>query len=268
MAPLWTLLAEVGSEMSDRTYRVSIKSCMGCNCPAWTRTVPRADCKHIRAMKVVMEHGMTNTRVTLTEAGGRWARAQGWNVTLADRKRAVRTKAAAKKKLAEEQRVERVNQKIKDGKQKRTKSTIIKEIQHDFLKGDVLHIDFNEISLTKKIHTHIPVVTVGDNIGEHHGGILEHTMRELEISCLAADLPAEVVVNVENLDMNQSIHVRDIDLGSKVEILNDPAQTVITVTMPKKVVEEEELEELVEEAAEPEVIGEKEKAAEEEQQKS
>ncbi len=161
-----------------------------------------------------------------------------------------------------------IDLKIKDGKQKGTKSTIIKEIQHDFLKGDVLHIDFNEISLTKKIHTHIPVVTVGDNIGEHHGGILEHTMRELEISCLPADLPAEVVVNVENLDMNQSIHVRDIDLGSKVEILNDPAQTVITVTMPKKVVEEEELEELVEEAAEPEVIGEKEKAAEEEQQKS
>jgi len=152
---------------------------------------------------------------------------------------------------------------INKGDKLTTKSTIIKEIQHDFLKGDVLHIDFNEISLTKKIHTHIPVLTVGDSIGENHGGILEHTMRELEISCLPKDLPQEIVVNIEHLDVNQSIHVRDIDLGAKVEILNDPNQPVITIVAPRKEVEEE-VEEIVEEAEEPEVIGEKAETSEEE----
>jgi len=156
---------------------------------------------------------------------------------------------------------------VKDGDKSTTVPTIIKEIQHDFIKGNVLHIDFNEISLTKKIHTHIPVVVVGESIGERHGGIVEHVMRELEIVCLPSDLPEEITVNIEELDINQSIHVRDIDLGPKVEIVNNPDQTIIAVAMPRKEVEEVEEEAAEEEFTEPEVIGEKPELEEEETEK-
>jgi len=145
---------------------------------------------------------------------------------------------------------------VNDGEKVKTKHTIIKEIQHDPIKGQVLHIDFNEISMTKIIHTHVPIVAVGESIGEHHGGICEQTMRELEVACLPTDMPESVPINIENLDIGQSIHVRDIELGDKVEILNDPQQTVFTVLAPRKIEEvaEEEVEEALEE---PEVIGEK-----------
>ena len=157
-----------------------------------------------------------------------------------------------------------IDLKIKDGKKAKTVPTIIKEIQYDFIKGDVLHIDFNQISLTKKIHTRIPIVAKGDSVGERHGGIVEHIQRELEVSCLPGDLPEEVIVHIDDLDVGNAIHVREIDLGPDVEILNEPDQTVITVLTPRKVVEEE-VEEVEEEITEPEVVGEKLEAGEEEQ---
>ncbi len=160
-----------------------------------------------------------------------------------------------------------INLDIKDGKEKIKKSTLIKEIQYDHLRGDVLHIDFNEISLTEKVHTHIPIVTTGESVGEKTGGILEHTLRELEVSCLPVDLPEEVKIDISDLDLHQAIHVGDIDLGPNVEILTDKELAVVAIAAPRVAVELEEAKVVEEEVAEPEVIGEKEAEEEAEEEK-
>ncbi len=147
-----------------------------------------------------------------------------------------------------------VSLEIQDGGESNPRPTLIKEIQHNQIKGDILHIDFHQISLAERIHVRIPVFTVGDCPGVSEGGILEHASRELDVACKAVDLPEEVRVDISKLGLGESIHVRDIDLGPKVEILSDPALSVVSVTVPRVAVEEVVTEE--EEAAEPEVIGE------------
>jgi large subunit ribosomal protein L25 len=152
---------------------------------------------------------------------------------------------------------------IKDGRKTFKHPALIKEVQTDALRGTVLHIDLNEISLKEKIHTHVPVHSRGECKGEKTGGILEQVIREIEISCLPTDMPEEIVVDVTELGLHESIKVADLDVGDKVEILTDASQPVFTVLIPRVVAaaaeaEGEEEEELVEEGeAEPEVIGEK-----------
>ncbi len=149
-----------------------------------------------------------------------------------------------------------VSLEIQDGGESNPRPTLIKEIQHDPIKGDILHIDFHHISLTERIHARIPVVTVGDCPGVSEGGILDHALRELDVVCKAADLPEEVRVDINNLRLGESIHVRDVELGPQVEILNDPDLNIASVKIPRAEVEAVVTEK--EEAAEPEVIGEEE----------
>jgi large subunit ribosomal protein L25 len=150
---------------------------------------------------------------------------------------------------------------ITEGGKKSKHPTLIKEVQTDSLRGRVLHIDLNEISLTEKIHTHVPVFHKGECKGEKMGGILEQVVREIEIACLPVDLPEEIVVDVSDLGPHESIKVGDLSVGERVDVVTDKNQPVFTVIVPRAVAaeaEEEAAEALVgEEAGEPEVIGEK-----------
>ncbi|MBN1918991.1 MAG: 50S ribosomal protein L25 [Verrucomicrobia bacterium] len=139
--------------------------------------------------------------------------------------------------------------------------TLIKELQMDAIQGTVLHIDLNEISLTEKIHTRVPVFPKGECKGEKMGGILEQVFREIEIACLPGDLPEEIIVDVSDLGPHDSIKVGDLNMGDRVEVLTDKNQPVFTVIVPRLVAAEAE--EAVagpvagEGTEEPEVIGEK-----------
>lgn len=161
---------------------------------------------------------------------------------------------------------------IKEGRKKVKRSTLIKEVQTDPLRGIVLHVDLNEISLTEKIHTRVPVVATGECKGEKTGGILEQVTREIEVSCLPTDMPEAIMVDVSDLAEHQTVKVADLEVGENVEILTDKARPVFTVIVPRAVVAEA-AEEAAEEAlaegeeAEPEVIGEKKPEGESEEKK-
>ena len=160
-----------------------------------------------------------------------------------------------------------VSLEIEDEGEDSRRPTLITEIQHDPIKGNVLHIDFHQVSLTERIHARIPVVTVGECPGVSEGGIVEHTLRELDVACRAMDLPEEVRVDISRLGLGESLHVGDIDLGPNIEILNDAELSVVSVTVPRVAVEVAAAEvevEKEEEVVEPEVIGEKEAEEEEE----
>ena len=75
--------------------------------------------------------------------------------------------------------------KVKDDKKKQSRPCMIKEMQHDPVKGDILHIDLHEISLTKALKVNVPVTTKGEAVGiKADGGSLEHIMWEIEVECL------------------------------------------------------------------------------------
>jgi large subunit ribosomal protein L25 len=153
-----------------------------------------------------------------------------------------------------------INLNIKDGKEQE-KKVLIRELQKDPVTGKVIHIDFQHISLTKKIKLNVPIHIVGTPAGVKDGGILQYVLRELEVECLPTEIPEKIEVDVSNLKIGDSIHVSDIPL-EKVTILSDLRSSVVTVVPPTAFKEPEAA--VVEEAKEPEVITEKKEGEEEE----
>ena len=150
-----------------------------------------------------------------------------------------------------------VNLKIADDLKGKNRPCLVKEIQHDPVRGDIIHVDFNEISLTKAIKVKVPVVTQGEPVGvKQEGGSLEHILWEIEVECLPTNIPKEIAVEIAALKIGDAIHVKDIVVPAGVKILDDPSSIVLSVAEPMK---EEAAAAPVEgeEKQEPEVIKEK-----------
>ena len=134
-------------------------------------------------------------------------------------------------------------------------TALIRDVQYDPLSHDILHLDFQHISLTETIEVKVAVHLTGLPIGvKDGGGILETILRELEVRCLPTAIPPSIEVDVSHLAIGDSVHVREISVPD-VTILNAGGETVATV-VPPTVMEEKPAEELAVEAApgEPEVI--------------
>ena len=146
---------------------------------------------------------------------------------------------------------------------------LLKAVQHHPLRGDFLHADFLRIRMDERIVTVVPVRLEGQAVGIGEGGILDHQMREVEVECLALDVPEEVVVNVSGLHIGDSIHLDLVKFPDNVTVLTEADRPVVTVHAPRVVKEVVPEEGAAEEAtAEPEVIGErKEKEEDKEEEK-
>lgn len=128
----------------------------------------------------------------------------------------------------------------------KTTKTIIREIQRDPISSRAIHIDFHAISMTKPLHISVPIHFDGIPIGvKVDGGIMQVTMREMEISCLPSDIPEQIEINVEELGIGDSIHVRDLDVP-KAKMLAEPQRTVVVISAPTIVKVEETAEEELE----------------------
>jgi large subunit ribosomal protein L25 len=144
---------------------------------------------------------------------------------------------------------------IVDGSQSNSRLALIQEVQHHPLKRQLLHVDFHAVSATVKITSEVPIEAVGDALGVRtFGGLLEYSLRTLEVECFPQDLPEIVRVDVTNLNIGEALHVRDIPLPSGVESLTDGDLTVVSVVASRV---GEEVVETAETPATPEVITEK-----------
>jgi large subunit ribosomal protein L25 len=147
-------------------------------------------------------------------------------------------------------------------------TALIRDVQYDPLTHDILHLDFQHISLTETIEVQVTVHLTGLAIGvKDGGGILETILRSVQVRCLPTAIPAAIDVDVSHLGVGDSVHVRDLQVPD-VTILTDMDATVATVVAPT-IIEEKPAEEAVAAAAatatEPEVItkGKKEEEGEE-----
>jgi large subunit ribosomal protein L25 len=139
---------------------------------------------------------------------------------------------------------------------------LVREVQSHPVRSQVLHVDFYQIHAGERITLEIPIRLVGLSKGVKEGGILQHSLDVLEVSCLPDAIPEAIDVDISALDVGDSIHVRDIVAPEGVEVEVEADRTVCSV-IPPVVVTEEVVEVVEEPTTEPEVIG-KGKADEEE----
>jgi len=126
-----------------------------------------------------------------------------------------------------------------DGRQ-----VLVKELQRDPISGAYLHADLYAVDLQQKIHVSVPINLTGTAIGVSlGGGVLDYATRELDVECLPNAIPEEFTIDVSEIEIGQSLHVRDIVVPEDVEVLNDPDVTVMSVVAPVAIEEEAPAEE-------------------------
>ena len=146
---------------------------------------------------------------------------------------------------------------VQNGKTKEEVPVLVKEVQYDPLKGTPLHVDFYQVSMQQKVVVKVPVVLVGEDQRVNDGSIIDTALYEMEVSCLPADIPAKIEVDISGLTMNNSITVGDLQPPAGVEFVTEATEPVVLAHAPRLEAEdtEEEGEEegvAAEEGAEPE----------------
>ena len=119
---------------------------------------------------------------------------------------------------------------VKFGKE--SKKAVVRDLQRDPVTSHVTHIDFHAISMTKPMHIAVPIHFDGTPEGvKTDGGIMQTNLRAVEISCLPADLPDFISIDVSNLGIGESIHVKDIDVPNAT-ILTEDERTIVVIAAP------------------------------------
>jgi large subunit ribosomal protein L25 len=151
--------------------------------------------------------------------------------------------------------------------------SLVREKQQDHIKRSLIHVDFMVVSLTEKIRANVSIILTGSSPAvKDFNAMLINGLNELEVEAFPQDLPEDIEVDISSLvNIGDGIHVRDIILSDKVEILDSPDEMIVLATAPAK----EEVEEVVvpevaevEEGAEPEVVEKGKKEEEEEEEKN
>lgn len=137
--------------------------------------------------------------------------------------------------------------------EKKAVNAVIRDIQYSAVKGNVLHVDFLAVRMDEAIHATVPIHLVNDPEGVRAGGVLTVNVHELSIEALPGDLPESIEHDVAALNVGDTVHISDLAIPEGVKILDDPETIVASVQAARAEVEEAP----AEEAAEPEVIGEK-----------
>ncbi len=145
-----------------------------------------------------------------------------------------------------------------------SETALIRQLQWDAFGIEVLHVDLGRVSATEKVETTVPVELRGEAPGAKSGGLVEHLIHSVLLECPAASIPDKLTVNINSLQLDESLKISAIELPEGARLLVDADALVVQCVAPAVVAEEEE----AAETAEPEVIGRKAEDEEEEEKKS
>lgn len=136
-----------------------------------------------------------------------------------------------------------------------SEQAFIRELQWDTWGANVLHVDFTRISAHEKVQVEVTLELRGEAPGLKEGGVVEQLAHRIEIECEAGDIPDRLDVNINQLNLHDSITAGELELSSTASILCEPDRVIVQCVEPAAVPEEEEAEPA--EGVEPEVIGRK-----------
>ena len=116
--------------------------------------------------------------------------------------------------------------------------TMIKQIQYHPVSDEIIHVDLMRVRRSEKISISVPIVLVGESVGVKEGGVLSQSLNQVDISCYPTDVPENIELNIEDLELNSAKNVADLNIElDDVDITSDPTLNIVSVTPPA--VEEE-----------------------------
>ena len=128
--------------------------------------------------------------------------------------------------------------KIKDEDQ----FVLVKDVQYHPVNDNIMHVDFQKVKEDEKISLEVPLRIEGEAEGVKAGGILVQIVSTITVQCKPTTIPEALIIDVNNLELNSSLSVKDIELAADVEIMTDKDLAVVSVQEPKEEVVEEILE--------------------------
>ena len=126
-----------------------------------------------------------------------------------------------------------------------TAQVLLREVQKHPYKHTLLHLDFWELPETKQQVVRIPLHVTGESPGVKSGGVLQMVVREIPVSCLPANIPSKLVVDVSKLEVGDSIKINEVELPEKVNFSTEENYAIISIV--GRAPEEEEIEEIEDE---------------------
>ncbi len=134
---------------------------------------------------------------------------------------------------------------LKVDRARRPRNVMVREVQREPLTGELLHVDFYQVSMEEKIRVEVPIVPVGESPAlKLKDNFLTQELNSLTIECLPDEIPNSIKLDLSSLtEAEQAIHVKDITLDEGITILSSPEQLVVKVSAraAEKVIEEEEV---------------------------
>jgi len=124
-------------------------------------------------------------------------------------------------------------------------STLVRERQRDFIRGNFLHVDFLAVSLTEKVRARVNIVTEGEAPALiNFEALLTSGLDQIEVESLPQDLPEKFTIDLSALEeIGDGVYVRDLEIPPNVELLVDPDEMIVVISLQIIVEEEEEIDE-------------------------
>ncbi len=119
------------------------------------------------------------------------------------------------------------------------RTVIAKELQREPVRGAITHVDFIEVDLKAKIEVAVPIHLVGSAAGVLLGGVLDQQQREVVLLCMPDAIPDDIEVDVSEMELGDSLHIRDLAVPAGVEFHTDDSRPVATVLVPRGLKEDE-----------------------------
>ncbi len=136
-----------------------------------------------------------------------------------------------------------------------SESALIREVQWDTFGTELIHVDFTRVAADERVEMVVAVELRGEAPGTKDGGVVHHLLHEVHVECAAGNIPEKIDVSINDLALDQTIRVADLEVDPSIKILEDETRGVVNCVLPVEKPDEEE--EAVGDAAEPEVIGRK-----------
>ncbi len=110
---------------------------------------------------------------------------------------------------------------------------LVREVQTHPARGSIVHVDFYQVHAGETVHIQIPLNFMGTPVGVRNGGILQHTMDELDVEVSADNIPSSIDVDVSELDIGDSVHVSDLKIPEGIKVLDTDDRSVCSVSPPQ-----------------------------------
>jgi len=114
------------------------------------------------------------------------------------------------------------------------RNVLVRDVQINALSRELLHIDLYQVSLTERMTLDIPIMLVGESPAvKKLGGVMLQSLNSFHVECLPGDIPPAIEVDLSRLvELGDSIHVKEINLGDAVTVLDDPDEVIVSVIVP------------------------------------